>query len=78
MSGGAVSMLAIVVALVGYGLGVERPPCCPGEQRSCYTEPPAGQRGVTYCRKSGFGWERCQAFKKSYPQALWRGEDAAQ
>ncbi len=57
---------------VGWCLGVEYPPCCPGLQRSCETEGD-GQSGVQYCRKSGWGWERCQRMGSDpYPQALWR------
>ena len=57
--------------LGGWMLGVQYPPCCPGLQRSCDTED--YRSGVQYCRKSGWGWERCQLLKGDpYPQALWR------
>lgn len=62
--------VAAYVFVCGYGVGAKYPPCCPGEQRGCNVE--SGALGVSYCRESGFGWERCQAFTEPYPQALWR------
>jgi hypothetical protein len=68
----ALISLGIIGALAGYVLGAWFPPCCPGEQRSCYTA--VGYQGVSYCRRSGFGWERCRELGQPYPQALWRSE----
>lgn len=66
-----------MLILLGFAIGlftaavIEPYPCNAGEQKTCIT--PSGNAGVKYCKKSGFGWEPCQAINGTvYPQALWR------
>ena len=62
----------VIGLLMGWCLAVKEPPCCPGLQRVCDMDD--HQSGVQYCRKSGWGFERCQRLRLQYPQALWRSE----